>query len=163
MEQLAAGPLGSVEASAFARAMREWLWLYPAVEVVHILGIALLVGSVLLFDLRLLGLNKRIPVEHLARHLLPVALGALILVVPSGLAMFSAHASELITQRTFLIKMLLLFAAGHNAVFFHLAPYRSVTGWSTGAPAPPAAKASAVLSILIWIGVITCGRLLAYT
>lgn len=163
MEQFAAGPLGTVEATAFARAMREWLWLYPAVEVVHIVGIALLVGSVLLFDLRILGLNRRIPVEHLARHLLPVAVGALILVVPSGLAMFSAHASEFIVQRTFLIKMLLLFAAGHNAVFFHLAPYRGVAGWSTDAPAPFAAKASALVSIALWIGVISCGRLLAYT
>jgi hypothetical protein len=163
MEHIAAGPLGSVEATAFARAMREWLWLYPLVEVVHIVGIALLVGAVLIFDLRILGLNRRIPVEHLARHLLPVALGALVLVVPSGLAMFSAHASEFIVQRTFLIKMLLLFAAGHNAVFFHLAPYRGVAGWSTGAPAPLAAKASALVSIAIWIGVITCGRLLAYT
>lgn len=163
MEQIAAGPLGSVEATAFARAMREWLWLYPAVEVVHIVGIALLVGSAILFDLRILGLNRRIPVEHLARHLLPVAVAALVLIVPSGLAMFSAHASEFITQRTFLIKMLLLFAAAHNAVFFHLIPYRGVGAWSTGVPAPPAAKISALVSIAIWIGVIACGRLLAYT
>jgi hypothetical protein len=163
MDPAAGAPLGAIEASAFARAMREWLWLYPIVEIVHIIGIAVLVGAVLLFDLRILGLNRRIPVDLLARHLLPVALLALVLIVPSGLAMFTAHASELIDQRMFLIKMLLLFAAGHNAVFFHLAPYRSVAIWNTDVPAPLSARLSALVSIAIWIGVIACGRLLAYT
>ena len=97
------GPLGALEASGLGRAMREWLWLYPAVEIIHILGFVLLAGSVAMFDLRVLGLSRGIPVPALARHLLPWTLGSLALVVPSGLLMFAAHASDFITNLVFIV------------------------------------------------------------
>ena len=70
------GPLGAIEGLPVAQAMRHWLWLYPAVEIAHILGFVLLVGSIAMFDLRLLGLSKSIPVPALARHLLPWTLSS---------------------------------------------------------------------------------------
>ena len=142
--------------------MREWLWLYPAVEIIHILGFVLLAGSVAMFDLRVLGLSRGIPVPALARHLLPWTLGSLALVVPSGLLMFAAHASDLITNVAFIVKMALLVLAGCNALAFHLGPYRGVSQWSTGVAAPGAARMSAAASLAIWACVIGCGRLLAY-
>ena len=69
--------------------MRDSMWLYPAVETVHIVGFIILVGSVIMFDLRVLGLSRRVPVSMLARHLLPWGASALILIVPAGLLMFS--------------------------------------------------------------------------
>lgn len=155
-------PANSVEALAIAKAMRENLWLYPAVEIVHILGFVILVGSVVMFDLRVLGLSKRIPVRALARHLLPWSVAALAIIVPTGLMMFSAHAADFISNRAFQVKMGLLLAAGINAAAFHTGPYQGVAAWDTHAPAPLAARASVALSIAIWIGVIACGRLLAY-
>src|SRR5690606_24432582 len=107
----APGPLGAIEALPIAAAMREWLWLYPGVEIVHIVGFVLLAGSIAMLDLRLLGLSKSIPVPALARHVLPWTLGALILIVPSGLLMFAAHASEFVDNPVFLLKMMLLMAA----------------------------------------------------
>lgn len=83
-----------LEQSGVAQAMRQWLWLYPAVEIVHIIGFVLLVGGVIMFDLRLLGLSPRLPLQDMARHLLPWSWLGLALIVPSGLLMFSAHASE---------------------------------------------------------------------
>jgi hypothetical protein len=142
--------------------MRQWLWLYPSVEIVHIVGFVLLVGSVAVFDLRVLGLSKAIPVTALARHALPWTLGALLLVVPAGLMMFTAHASDFVSNRAFVLKMTLLMAAAGNALWFHLGPYQGVQRWDTGVGAPAAAKISAALSIAIWLGVISCGRLLAY-
>ena len=68
--------------------MRGDLWLYPMVEVVHIIGFSVLFGSVLMFDLRVLGLSKDIAVTALARHLLTWSIAALLLVVPAGLLMF---------------------------------------------------------------------------
>jgi hypothetical protein len=97
-----------IEALAFARAMREQLWLYPSVEIVHIIGLAILVGSIVMFDLRVLGLSRGIPVRALRRHLLPWSLGALVLIVPTGMLMFSAHASDFIGNRAFQVKMALL-------------------------------------------------------
>ena len=156
------GPLGALEASGLGRAMREWLWLYPSVEIAHIWGFVMLVGSIAMLDLRLLGLSSRVPVRELSRHLLPWTLGALLLIVPSGLMMFIAHADDFITNRAFVLKLTLIFAAAINAVFFHLGPYRSVDRWNVGVATPPSAKLHAALSLMIWMGVIACGRLLAY-
>jgi hypothetical protein len=142
--------------------MREWLWLYPSVEIVHIFGFTILVGSVVMFDLRVLGLSKRISVRALARHLLPWSLAALLLIVPTGLMMFSAHADDFLNNRAFQLKMALLLAAGMNAAMFHTGPYQTVKAWDTNAPAPLLARASVALSIVLWIGVMSCGRLLAY-
>ena len=155
-------PQNPVEALAIAKAMRENLWLYPSVEIVHIVGFVILVGSVVMFDLRVLGLSRRVPVRALARHLLPWSFAALLLIVPTGLLMFSAHASDLIGNRAFQVKIGLLFAAGMNAIAFHTGPYQTVARWDTDAAAPLAARASVALSIVLWIGVIACGRLLAY-
>jgi hypothetical protein len=151
-----------VEQLAIAKAMREWLWLYPGVEIVHIVGFTILVGSVAMFDLRVLGLSKRIPVRALSRHLLPWSVGALVLIVPSGLLMFSAHAGDFLTNTAFQLKMALLVTAGLNAAFFHTGPYQSVKAWDIDAPAPMIAKLSVILSLFIWLAIISCGRLLAY-
>jgi len=151
-----------VEQLAIAKAMREWLWLYPSVEIVHIVGFSILVGSIVMFDLRVLGLSKQISVRALSRHLLPWSLGALVLIVPTGLLMFSAHASDFLGNRAFQVKMALLLTAGLNAAFFHTGPYQSVKSWDVDAAAPAIAKVSVALSIVLWLGVISCGRLLAY-
>ena len=155
-------PANPVEALAIAKAMREQLWLYPAVEDVHIVGFVVLVGSVVMFDLRVLGLSRGVPVRGLARHLLPWSVAALLLIVPSGLLMFAAHAGDFLGNRAFQVKMALLLAAGMNAAFFHTGPYQSVAAWDTNATAPLPARISVAASILIWIAVIACGRLLAY-
>jgi hypothetical protein len=155
-------PGGTIEGLAIARAMRENLWLYPAVEIVHIVGFVLLVGSVVMFDLRVLGLSRQVPVKALARHLLPWSVAALLLIVPSGLAMFSAHANDFLGNRAFQVKMALLLAAGINAAIFHTGPFQSVAAWDTGATAPVGARVSVALSIALWIAIIACGRLLAY-
>src|SRR6185295_7778153 len=105
--------------------MRQWLWLYPAVETVHILGIALLFGSIAVMDLRLLGISRTIPVRTLAGHVLPWSAGAFLLIVPSGVAMFVAHASEFIASPVFAIKICLILAAGANAALFHAITLRT--------------------------------------
>ena len=160
---LSPGPLGAIEGLPVAQAMRHWLWLYPSVEIVHILGFVLLVGSIAMFDLRLLGFSRTIPVTALARHLLPWTLGALLLIVPSGLLMFSAHATDFVGNPVFVLKMMLLIAAGTNAAAFHMGTYRSVARWERDRHAPLAAKLHAAASLLLWVGIIACGRLLAYT
>jgi hypothetical protein len=117
---------------------------------------------VLLFDLRVLGFARALPVAELGRHLLRWALASLMLVLPAGLLLFSAHPVELANNRVFQLKLLLIALAGLNALVFHLLPYRSVAGWDRDHSAPPLARFGAALSILLWLGVISCGRLLAY-
>ena len=86
--------LVALETSGFAQAMRHWLWLYPIVEIVHILGFVLLIGAAMMFDLRLLGISARIPVSDLARLRLPWSRVGLGRVAVSGLSRFSAPATE---------------------------------------------------------------------
>jgi hypothetical protein len=146
--------------------MRQWLWLYPSVEAVHIIGIGLLFGSIAILDLRLLGLSRSIPVRLLARHVLPWTAASFLLIVPSGLLMFTAHATEFVSSPVFVFKMCLILAAGLNAALFHAIVFPSVEVWDAEEmrklPPPPSARVSAALSLLIWVCVIACGRLLAY-
>ena len=159
-------PVGALEASGLGQAMRQWEWLYPAVEIVHIVGIGLLFGSIVVFDLRLLGFSRNISVKRLASHVLPWSAGSFLLIVPSGLLMFIAHASEFIESEVFVIKMLLILAAGVNAGLFHTITFRTADVWDAEEmrklPPPPSARLAGGLSLLIWLSVIACGRLLAY-
>jgi hypothetical protein len=155
--------MGAIEMSALGQAMRQWLWLYPSVEIVHLVGIALLVGSIIVLDLRLLGLSRTLPVRRLASHVLPWSVAGLALILPSGLAMFVAHASDLMGNPVFVLKICLIMAAGINAAVFHAGVFRGAAAWDVDAMPPLVARAAAALSILLWISVIACGRLLAYT
>jgi hypothetical protein len=162
----APGPLGALEASGLGRAMREWLWLYPSVEIVHIVGIALLFGSIAVLDIRLLGFSRSISVRRLSRHVLPWTAASFLLIVPSGLAMFTAHASDFISSPVFVVKMCLILLAGVNAALFHAVAMRTADVWDTEQMRelrpPPSVRAAGAASLLIWIAVIACGRLLAY-
>jgi hypothetical protein len=155
-------PLGVLESMARAVAMRQELWLYPAVEIVHIAGLAVLVGSILVLDMRLLGFSRSISVSALTRHVLPWSVAAFMLIVPSGLLMFTAHASDFLTNRAFQLKLLLIMFAGINAALFHVGTYRTVALWDRDAAPPARARLHAAASLLLWFSVISCGRLLAY-
>lgn len=158
------GPVWLVwlETSALAVAIRQWQWLYPIVEILHILGFVLVVGGAFYFDLRLLGLGRAIPVSGLATHLLTWARAGFALVVPTGFMMFAAHATEFATNGAFRLKLLLIAAALLNAFAFHRWPFKSVAGWDVAVRPPAWAKTAAGLSVLLWASVISCGRLLAY-
>jgi hypothetical protein len=160
----ATGPAWAVwlETSGFGAAMRQWLWLYPIVEIVHIVGFVVLVGAAFMFDLRLLGIGRGLPVSAMAEHLLRWSRWALGLVVPSGVAMFIAHATEMLENPAFQLKVALIAAALLNAAIFHRFPFRAVGDWETEIAAPLPARLAGALSLALWTGVIACGRLLAY-
>lgn len=156
------GPLAALEMAPIAVAMRQELWLYPIVEIAHISGFVVLVGSIAMLDLRLLGLSRTLSARELARHVLPWTLGALIVIVPTGLLMFMAHASDLITNRAFQLKLTLISLAGLNAALFHTGAFRTVAQWDVAVAPPTTAKLHAAVSLMMWAGVLACGRLLAY-
>jgi len=151
-----------LESSAVAVAMRQSTWLYPGVEIAHIVGFVTLVGAALMFDARLLGRSRPLAVSALERHLLPWARWSLLLVVPTGALMFTAHATEMAANPALRLKLALLAAAFLNAGVFHRWPFRTVGDWDTEVHAPIAARLNGALSILLWVGVIACGRLIAY-
>lgn len=154
-------PAQALAASPLAVALRGSSALHAAVASVHLVGVALLVGTVAAFDLRLLGLSRSLPVRRLAAHLLPWTAASLLLIVPSGLLMFLSRAETLISSPLFALKMTLIFAAAVNAVVFHAGVFRGSAAWDVDAPPPWPARAAAALSLALWVSVIVCGRLLA--
>jgi len=151
-----------LETSALAIAMRQWQWLYPIIEILHILGFVLVVGGGFFFDLRLLGLGRGLAVSALAAHLLTWARLGFALVAPTGLVMFIAHATEFAANPAFRLKLILIGVAVLNAVAFHRWPFRSVGRWDVAVTTPRWARMAAALSLMLWTGAICCGRLLAY-
>jgi hypothetical protein len=156
-----AAVLTMLDTSAVGGAMRGSTWLYPIIEIVHITGLAVLVGSVAMFDLRVLGFGRSVGVHAAGRMLLPWSAISLLAIVPSGLLLFSAHPVALSVNQLFQLKLLLIAFAGLNALAFHLGVYRTAATWH--ASAPRLAQLHAAASLGLWIGVISCGRFLAYT
>lgn len=154
--------LRGLEASAFVDLVRGSAWLYPAAEVLHIIGFAVLVGVTFVFDLRLLGLMRALPIGDAVRHLTRWARRSLVIVVPTGLVLFSVDATSLAGNAAFQLKLVLIGAAGMNAGFFHWVTFRGAEAWGSGAPLPLPARLAGVVSILLWFSVIACGRMIAY-
>lgn len=150
-----------LEQSGLSSVIRQWVWLYPAIESLHLLGLALLVGSIAMFDLRLLGFSRQLWVTDLAQHLLPWAYLGFAIAALTGFLLFAVNASELAVNPAFRLKLLLIAVAGVNAALFHF-KYRSVRLWNRVVVVPLSVRAIAAVSLLLWIAVIICGRLIAY-
>ena len=127
---------------------------YPALEMMHITGIGLLLGSLVLLELRVWGLAPELPLRPLARLSLSVTLTGFGLILCSGLLMFAAQAEVLLANRAFLIKLGLVGLAGLNAAWFH--------GRDSLARADGLARAQTVLSTGLWLAAIASGRWIAY-
>jgi hypothetical protein len=140
--------MDAIESSGLATALRESAWLYPAIEALHILGLALVVGAAVAFDLRLLGLGRALPLEPAARFLPRISLVAFFaLSLPTGALLFITQASALAANPVFWTKLALLATAAANAWLFRRGVRRQ----------------AAVVSLVAWTGVLFCGRFLAYT
>ena len=142
-------PLGWLEHSWLGAFARDSLWLYPLAGVAHILGIGLLLGSIVAFDLRILGAAPRIPVAPAVRLLLTLARAGFGLVLVSGVVMLAADATHLIGNPAFVAKAILIGLAGLNVLVFHVGPVRLH-------------RLGAALSLLFWTGTIIAGRMIAY-
>jgi hypothetical protein len=151
-----------LESTRLSQALRASPWLYPCIEIIHILGFTLLVGAIALFDVRLLGASRRLPVTLLGRHLRRGSLTGAVLAMPSGVLLFSANPSELANNPLFGVKLSCIALGALNALIFHRLVYRSVASWDLRAPTPRLARWHAALSLGIWTATIACGRMLAY-
>lgn len=135
-------------------ALQSHPWAYPALEAVHIVGIALLLGNLVLLELRVFGRAAALPVQPLARLALSIALAGFTLAAVSGSLMFATRPEELIANRLFVIKMGLLVAAACNAAWFH--------GRGSLDKLDLLARVQMLVSTAIWLAVIGCGRWIAY-
>lgn len=131
-----------------------WDWAYPALEVLHLTGVALLLGNLVLLEMRVFGLGAALPVAELARLSLALVAIGFTMAALSGTLMFATQPAELLGNRAFTLKMLLLFVAGANAAMFHA---RGSLLKMDGL-----ARLHMVVSTVIWLAIIALGRWIAY-
>jgi hypothetical protein len=152
------------EDSSIADAIRENDLLFPSIESVHVVAICLVVGSILVLDLRLLGFaSLRRPVGQLASAILPVTWGAFAIAATSGFLLFISNATKYLANGYFDAKMVLICAAGLNMIVFHAVSAKDLPQWEKQATPPMRARLAGALSILLWIAVVTCGRWIGFT
>ena len=152
-----------LEQTPVGASVRESLWLFPAIETVHLLGMAVLVVAVGVFDLRLLSWAMRHErVSVLGRRLLPWAWAGFAVQVVTGTLLFSSEAIKVYTNPAFRLKMLLIVLAGLQALTFHRTVYRGVAKWDETGVLPAGAKISGFVSLVLWIGVVAAGRFIGF-
>jgi hypothetical protein len=154
----------SIEASGLGEWMRGNVHAMPWVNIAHVLCIAVVFGSILVVDLRLLGLLDRgRAVSRVSDEMLGLTWVAFVGAVISGAMFFVANASTYWFNTAFRFKMLAILLAGINMLVFQLITYRNVAAWDRDAATPRAAKLAGVLSLLLWTTVVVLGRLIGFS
>jgi hypothetical protein len=137
-----------------AAALRESTWAFPLLEILHIAAFAAMIGTVLTVEMRVFGARKGIPLVELGKLGVTIAVIAFAVIVVTGSLLFLTDATGYIANRAFAVKLGLIALAGINMIVFHL----------RGSLAHPdaLARAQSALSLALWLGVISAGRLIAY-
>jgi hypothetical protein len=151
-----------LETTAIADAIRTYRWFYPALETAHYLGLAMVVGGIMLIDLRVLGVAKSLPLRPMLGLVRWVWVGFIINAV-SGSLIFIYGAEGFAANRAFQLKMILMLLAGINAMIFTVAAARSGHQWLDSGSVPTGIRVVATLSFVLWLSVVTAGRWMAYT
>jgi len=153
-----------LEATSWATGIRESLNLYPALYTLHIFGFVIMVTASSVLDLRVLGwgLHGR-TVSSVAKLALPWAQGGLAANLATGFLVFAAQAVDMYTNTAFRWKMALVLLAGLNIILVKTKVNKHVEKWGQGDAAPAAARWSAVISILLWFGIVAMSRVIGFT
>ncbi len=154
--------LAAAEALPVASALRGGRWSYAAVSGAHVAGIALLFGAIVPLDLRMIGLWRHVPIRTLACVLVPVAVAGLLLAGAAGLLQFSVRATEYAAKPVFLVKFALIGCAVAKALLLRRAAQWEASQDVSGVAPPLRLRASGAASIALWLGVIACGRAVAF-
>jgi len=154
------GWAAALEASGLGQWMRGSTWAYPVVNMLHLFGLVVLVGPVLLLDLRLLGFGRGFALAPVVRVLTAWAVAGLAVLVPSGIALLSADARALVANPALQVKLVLIAVAVANALVFRVLRAHRV---AEGGEAPSRGlRLQAALSIALWLAIPAAGRLIAY-
>jgi hypothetical protein len=154
----------ALEASGLGVWVRESTWGFALVVGGHILGLALSVGTLAWFDLRLLGAGmQKAPVSGTFRRLLPVFTFGFLVMFATGAMLFVAYSTKAYYNIWFRMKLAAILLAGANALYYHLVTEKSIAQWNDAERLPLAARVAGVSSLILWIGIILLGRGMAYT
>jgi hypothetical protein len=156
--------LGRLQETGFAVSIRDSLYLFPLLESVHVIGLALVFGTIAVIDLRLLGkASSHRPFQRMTSDILKWTVAAFAVTAVTGALMFTANAVVYFNNTYFRIKVALLVLAGLNVLMFELTARRTVHQWDRSPLAPPAGRVVAIVSLVVWVAVIFAGRMIGFT
>lgn len=153
--------LTSIEASWLGVTIRDVAWFFPTLETLHFMGLCVLFGSLMVIDLRLLGIARFIPMGP-AMSFVPISVGAFLVNLCSGIGFFCADPFNYYPNTGFRIKMLVILLAGLNALWFQFIEAPKIKNLPPGSPTTLTVKFIAALSLVLWIAVIVLGRMIPY-
>ncbi|MGF1457151.1 MAG: DUF6644 family protein [Alphaproteobacteria bacterium] len=149
--------------TAWSVYLRESFIVWPVLEATHVLTIMLFVGTIIMVDLRLLGLAyTRVPVSEMTDRILPWTIAGFIVMVVTGLVLFYAKPLVYYHNIFFRVKLLVLIAALANIWVFHRRVQKDRAVWDGGGRLPVTARLSAAVSLSAWIAIVVAGRMIAY-
>lgn len=154
----------SIEYSPLGISIAESLWAFPTLETIHVIALVTVFGTILIMDLRLLGLaSNQWAVTQMSKDTLPWTWAGFVLAAITGTLLFTSKASTYMVNPYFLWKMGLMALAGLNMLYFHFVTYKTVSDWDSAPVLPAGAKFAATASMVLWIGVVFCGRAIGFT
>jgi hypothetical protein len=153
-----------IEYSSLGITIAESTWMFPTIETLHVIALVTVIGTIAIVDLRLIGVASRgHRVSLLAKDTLPLTWIAFALAAITGGLLFVSKASSYMVNPYFLWKLVLLALAGLNMMYLHLTTWRTVEHWEVDPTFPAAAKVAGWLSLIFWVGVVFCGRMIGFT
>jgi hypothetical protein len=154
----------AVEGSPLSLAMRESNYWFPTLNFIHLVGLLVAAGTIVFWDLRLLGVGlRRTPVSEVGKSLLPWTWSGFCVMAVSGSLLVVMEASRLYFNIFFRLKVVFLILAGLNVLLFHSTVYRSVKAWDLAPQAPLQARLEGGFSLLLWFGILAMGRAIGYS
>ena len=136
-------------------------WSWPTVESIHFIGLTLLFGSIAAWDLRLLGFLKEVPVAAFHK-LVPFAIVGFSMNAISGFLFLVTFPDQYVYNSAFHLKMLCVMLAGLNVLVFYLSSFRRIATAGPGEQAPLVGRLSGGISLVLWMTVIVCGRMITF-
>ena len=153
-----------LEMSWPALIVRESPYGFAVLASTHVLSVAFSVGTLIWFDLRLLGVSLQSQmVSRIYRQLMPWMIAGFVISLVSGAILFMGYATRSYSNTAFHIKLITMCLAGGNAIVYHLLTERGIAVWDGTPQPPPSARAAGVISLILWTTVIIAGRTMAYT
>ena len=150
---------------AFDSSLNQWIqatyWLWPILEIIHFAGLSLLLGGLIVMDLRMAGHFRSLDPDAIHK-LLPLVFLGFGLNLATGILFFYGDPMRYSINIGFQFKMFLVLIAGLNALLYYWKVRPQMEGWNTDTPSPAIARCVAYTSLTVWTGVLLAGRLIPY-
>ncbi len=148
-----------LQATSLAVFIHNTKWVFTTIEVVHVVAILLVIGTIAIVDLRLLGIaSTKRPFSELSREILPSTWAAFVLAAVAGSLLFISQATAYFASTTFWIKMAIMILAGINMLIFEFITVRGAQTWNASPTPPLPARLAGGISISCWVLVFIFGR-----